>query len=116
MLPPYARLVPGRLIICATPIGNLDDATPRLREALAAADVVFAEDTRRTAKLLRHLGERELDAVPLQVTVQLDQLVHPGRIYVVERLAIDQNSLNRLGGLVDALQNLGWEVLGTGEE
>ncbi|HSF87230.1 MAG TPA: 16S rRNA (cytidine(1402)-2'-O)-methyltransferase [Acidimicrobiia bacterium] len=48
--------MPGRLIICATPIGNLDDATPRLREALAAADVVFAEDTRRTAKLLRHLG------------------------------------------------------------
>ncbi len=46
----------GRLILCATPIGNLGDASPRLEQALAAADVIFAEDTRRTAKLLRHFG------------------------------------------------------------
>ncbi|MEA3501604.1 MAG: 16S rRNA (cytidine(1402)-2'-O)-methyltransferase [Actinomycetota bacterium] len=46
----------GRLIICATPIGNLDDASPRLQQTLAAADVVFAEDTRRTGKLLERLG------------------------------------------------------------
>lgn len=51
----------GRLVICATPIGNLDDASPRLRETLATADVVFAEDTRRTGKLLERLGvEAEL--------------------------------------------------------
>jgi 16S rRNA (cytidine1402-2'-O)-methyltransferase len=51
----------GRLVICATPIGNLDDASPRLRETLAGADVVFAEDTRRTGKLLDRLGvEAEL--------------------------------------------------------
>lgn len=51
----------GRLVICATPIGNLADASPRLRETLADADVVFAEDTRRTGKLLDHLGvEAEL--------------------------------------------------------
>jgi 16S rRNA (cytidine1402-2'-O)-methyltransferase len=48
--------MPGRLILCAGPIGNLGDAPPRLAEALAAADVVFAEDTRRSAVLLRHLG------------------------------------------------------------
>lgn len=47
---------PGRLLVCATPIGNLSDVTERLRESLAAADLVFAEDTRRTAKLLTHLG------------------------------------------------------------
>jgi 16S rRNA (cytidine1402-2'-O)-methyltransferase len=47
---------PGRLLVCATPIGNLADVTERLRESLAAADLVFAEDTRRTAKLLTHLG------------------------------------------------------------
>jgi len=52
----------GRLIICATPIGNLGDASPRLGEALAQADVVFAEDTRRSAVLLRHFGV----SVPLQ--------------------------------------------------
>ena len=46
----------GSLIICATPIGNLGDASPRLQHTLAAADVVFAEDTRRTGKLLERLG------------------------------------------------------------
>lgn len=45
----------GRLVVCATPIGNLGDVSDRLRNALASADVVFAEDTRRTAKLLSHL-------------------------------------------------------------
>lgn len=42
--------------MCATPIGNLGDISVRLRGALAEADVVYAEDTRRTAKLLSHLG------------------------------------------------------------
>lgn len=46
----------GRLLVCATPIGNLGDISDRLRDALADADLVFAEDTRRTAKLLHHLG------------------------------------------------------------
>ncbi|MGB9357773.1 MAG: 16S rRNA (cytidine(1402)-2'-O)-methyltransferase [Acidimicrobiia bacterium] len=46
----------GRLVVCATPIGNLDDASPRLTETLRDASVVFAEDTRRTGKLLEHLG------------------------------------------------------------
>ena len=51
----------GTLIVCATPIGNLGDAPPRLGEALAAADVVYAEDTRRTSILLAALGvEAEL--------------------------------------------------------
>ena len=44
------------LIICATPIGNLGDVSDRLRETLGSVDVVYAEDTRRTAKLLNHLG------------------------------------------------------------
>ncbi len=47
---------PGRLILCGTPIGNLADAPPRLAEVLAAADVVFAEDTRRARVLLDRLG------------------------------------------------------------
>jgi len=50
--------VSGRLIVCATPIGNLGDAAPRLGEALESADVVFAEDTRRTGTLLRHFAVR----------------------------------------------------------
>lgn len=51
----------GTLVVCSSPIGNLGDASPRLAEALAGADVVYAEDTRRTRKLLLHFGiERPL--------------------------------------------------------
>lgn len=42
----------GKLIICPTPIGNLGDMTERTLEALRTADVVCAEDTRVTGKLL----------------------------------------------------------------
>lgn len=48
--------MPGTLILCASPIGNLADAPPRLAEALASADLVYAEDTRRARILLGHLG------------------------------------------------------------
>lgn len=47
---------PGRLFVCATPIGNLEDVTLRLLRTLAEADAVAAEDTRRTRKLLTHHG------------------------------------------------------------
>lgn len=46
----------GRLILVATPIGNLADLSPRAVEALRDADVVAAEDTRRTRALLTHAG------------------------------------------------------------
>jgi len=46
----------GTLILCATPIGNLGDISSRLAETLASADVIYAEDTRRTGQLLTHLG------------------------------------------------------------
>lgn len=46
----------GRLFVCATPIGNLGDVSDRLRDVLRQVDVVYAEDTRRTAKLLGHVG------------------------------------------------------------
>lgn len=42
--------------MCATPIGNLGDISDRLRTSLASADVIYAEDTRRTAKLLNHIA------------------------------------------------------------
>ncbi len=51
-----ARPGAGRLDIVATPIGNLGDLSPRARAALAAADVVAAEDTRRTGQLLSAIG------------------------------------------------------------
>ena len=46
----------GKLIIVPTPLGNLGDMTARALEALEQADVVCAEDTRVTGKLLAHFG------------------------------------------------------------
>jgi 16S rRNA (cytidine1402-2'-O)-methyltransferase len=46
------------LVIAATPIGDPDDASPRLRRALATADVIAAEDTRRLRRLTSMLGVR----------------------------------------------------------
>jgi len=46
----------GALVLVGTPIGNLGDLSARGVEALAAADVVCCEDTRRTGRLLKHIG------------------------------------------------------------
>jgi len=46
----------GRLEVIATPIGNLADLSDRARHALAEADIILAEDTRRTRALLQSLG------------------------------------------------------------
>lgn len=46
----------ARLVIVPTPIGNLGDITARALECLKVADVVYAEDTRRTGTLLLHFG------------------------------------------------------------
>jgi len=46
----------GRLLVCATPIGNLGDVTLRVLEALREADLIAAEDTRVTSRLLRRYG------------------------------------------------------------
>ncbi len=46
----------GRLIVCPTPIGNLEDITLRVLSALREADVVACEDTRRTRVLLERYG------------------------------------------------------------
>ena len=46
----------GRLVVCATPIGNLEDVTLRVLAALREADVVACEDTRRTRTLLDRYG------------------------------------------------------------
>lgn len=48
----------GRFVLVGTPIGNLGDLSPRAAGALADADVIAAEDTRRTRVLLDHAGVR----------------------------------------------------------
>jgi 16S rRNA (cytidine1402-2'-O)-methyltransferase len=70
------------LLVAATPIGNADDASPRLRAALGSADVIAAEDTRRIRRLLA-----ALDVTPV------------GRIVSY----FDQNEAQRVPQLLDEL-------------
>jgi 16S rRNA (cytidine1402-2'-O)-methyltransferase len=46
----------GKLVVCGTPCGNLEDASPRLARALAAADLIACGDPARTRELLARLG------------------------------------------------------------
>jgi 16S rRNA (cytidine1402-2'-O)-methyltransferase len=46
----------GLVVLAATPIGDVDDASPRLLAALQSADIIAAEDTRRLRRLLQRLG------------------------------------------------------------
>jgi 16S rRNA (cytidine1402-2'-O)-methyltransferase len=57
-LPEYGikRLTESTLFVVATPIGNLDDLSPRARQVLDQVDLIAAEDTRRTRRLLSHFG------------------------------------------------------------
>ena len=55
----------GRLVVCPTPIGNLEDVTLRVLSVLRSADVVACEDTRRTRVLLDRHGVRAASLVSL---------------------------------------------------
>lgn len=59
--------MPGQLVVVGTPIGNLDDLSPRAHRAFAAADVILCEDTRRTRKLLSAVD------IPAPRLLRLDQ-------------------------------------------
>ncbi len=74
----------GKLIVCPTPLGNLGDVTARTEDALRTSDVVCAEDTRVTGKLLAALGiEKRLE--------RLDEAALSERAaFVIERVLAGQ--------------------------
>ena len=55
-------VAPGRLLVVATPIGNLEDLTPRALASLRDASLVLCEDTRRTGNLFSRYGLSRLSA------------------------------------------------------
>lgn len=81
-----AQLEPG-LYIVAGPIGNLSDLTPRAAEILRAADVVAVEDSRVSARLLRHAGS---DRPMLPYHDHSDERV---RSRLIERMASESVAL-----------------------
>ena len=68
--------MPGRLLVIATPIGNLSDASPRMIEAMRRCDRIFCEDTRHTMKLLRHFAIE----VPLESLHDFNEDAKLGRV------------------------------------
>lgn len=79
----------GRLYVVGTPIGNVDDLSPRARDVLAKADVIAAEDTRHTRGLLSRIGvESRLIAYhehneTERVTQLLEDLAHGKSVALV---------------------------------
>lgn len=80
--------MPGCLFVCSTPIGNLGDVTFRLLEILASVDVIAAEDTRRTRKLLTNhdLHARLVSYHEANEVTRTPELV--GRLQRGERIAL----------------------------
>jgi 16S rRNA (cytidine1402-2'-O)-methyltransferase len=79
------RAASGLLSVVGTPIGNLSDLSPRAAETLSRADVVVCEDSRRTGKLLAHLGARR-DGRP-ELVVANEHTEVPRLDLVLDRLA-----------------------------
>jgi len=76
---------PGTLYIVATPIGNLEDMTFRAIRILKEVDLIAAEDTRHSRKLLNHYG------IPTRMTPYHDHNEQLKTDYLLEQLLVGQN-------------------------
>lgn len=106
----------GKLVICPTPIGNLGDMTLRTLDELRAADVVCAEDTRVTGKLLAHFGiEKRLERLD-EATISRQASRVAQRVALGETVAFCSDAgmpgVSDPGArLVEAAQKAGCEVV-----
>lgn len=73
------------LVLVGTPIGNLSDLSPRAVAALAAADAICCEDTRRTGRLLQHAGVERRPLVIVNDHTEVRAIAG-----VIERLALGE--------------------------
>ena len=109
------RSEPGRLVVCATPIGNLGDVTLRVLDALRAAHAIAAEDTRVTRKLLARYGidtrlERcDEHTVERQIPVLLERILG-GEVIALVSDAGTPGVSDPGARLVDACIDAGVEV------
>ena len=106
---------PGRLVLVATPIGNLGDLSPRAVQALTDAGLVCCEDTRRTGRLLQHAGIR---AARLAVCNEHTELARLGEVLDVLGDGRDVAVVTDAGtpGISDPGERLARAVLDAGYE
>ena len=75
----------GMLYLCATPIGNLDDMTFRVLETLKSVDLIAAEDTRNSIKLLNHFD------IHTEMTSYHEYNKYDKALYLIEKMQQGQN-------------------------
>ncbi len=75
----------GKLYLCATPIGNLDDMTFRVLETLKSVDLIAAEDTRNSIKLLNHFD------IHTEMTSYHEYNKYDKAIYLIEKMQSGMN-------------------------
>jgi 16S rRNA (cytidine1402-2'-O)-methyltransferase len=102
------------LVLVGTPIGNLSDLAPRGIEALAAADVICCEDTRRTGRLLQHFNiERTGPLVVVNEHTESDQVPRLlGRLAQGARVALVSDA--GMPGISDPGERLVREAVAAG--
>lgn len=76
----------GRLVLVATPIGNLGELSPRAVETLRTADVVACEDTRHTRKLLNHAGLTDVRTTAVHEHNEIERSVE-----LIERISAGES-------------------------
>ena len=79
----------GKLYLCATPIGNLEDITFRVLRTLKEVDLIAAEDTRNSIKLLNHLISNHVELKLLKFVL---------RFYLVNNIQQVHFQLNHING------------------